>query len=92
MKCCDTTEKKDGREEGRMRFSGLARLGIIGTALTCIACFTPLAVALLGLVGLAGWAGYLDYALFPMLAVSVGLLFVGLVRPRAGAGNAEGKR
>ena len=70
--------------------SGLARLGIIGTILTCIACFTPLAVALLGVIGLARWAGYLDYILFPLLAVFVGLLLVGLVRRRPNEKRMEG--
>lgn len=82
MKCCDTNDGKGAREEGQNKLTGLARLGIIGTALTCIACFTPLAVTLLGVIGLAGWAGYLDYILFPLLAVCVGLLLVAFARLR----------
>lgn len=80
MKCCDTNEEKDAREEGQNKLTGLAWFGSIGAALTCLACFTPLAVTLLGVVGLAGWAGYLDYILFPLLAVFVGVLMVGLSR------------
>ncbi len=34
----------------------------------------------LGAIGLAAWAGYLDYVLFPLLAVFVGLVLLGLVR------------
>ena len=83
MKCCGLNyEVKVACEEGRMKISRLARLGIIGTILTCLACFTPLAVTLLGVIGLAAWAGYLDYILFPLLAVFVGLLVVGLIRTR----------
>lgn len=73
-----------------VKLSGLTRLGIIGTVLTCLACFTPLAVALLGVIGLAGWAGYLDYILFPLLAVFVGLLLVGLGRRRPDAKRGKG--
>jgi mercuric ion transport protein len=82
MKCCDTNEEKNAREEGQNKLSGLTWLGIVGTVLTCIACFTPLAVTLLGVIGLARWAGYFDYVLFPLLALFVGLPLVGLVRRR----------
>ncbi|MBI2883859.1 MAG: mercury resistance system transport protein MerF [Candidatus Methylomirabilis oxyfera] len=64
---------------------------MIGTALACIACFTPLAVTLLGVIGLAGWAGYLDYVLFPLLAVCVGFLLVGLVRRRSDSAKLKGE-
>jgi hypothetical protein len=79
MKCCDSSEKKVA-QEGGTKLTGLAWLGIGGTIFTCLACLTPLAVTLLGVIGLAGWAGYLDYALFPLLAVCVGLLLVGFIR------------
>jgi len=82
MKCCETSKEKVTQDERRTKLSGLARLGIVGTVLTCIACFTPFAVILLGVIGLAGWAGSLDHVLFPLLALFVGLLLVGLVRRR----------
>lgn len=91
MKCCNTNEEKGAREEGQNKLTGLAWLGISGTVLTCIACFTPLAVTLLGVIGLAGWAGYLDYILFPLLAVCVGLLLVGLVRRRSDTAKLKGE-
>src|SRR5574337_39400 len=91
MKCCDANEKKGVREEKQNKLTGLARLGIVGTVLTCIACFTPLAVTLLGVVGLARWAGYLDYILFPLLAVCVGFLLVGLVRRRPDSAKLKGE-
>ena len=80
MKCCDSNQEKDRQAACPTQLSGLARLGIGGTIFTCIACFTPLAVTLLGVIGLARWAGYLDYALFPLLALCVGVLMVGLSR------------
>jgi len=73
-----------------MKLPRLARLGIIGTILTCVACFTPVAVILLGGIGLATWAGYLDYNLFPLLAVFIGLLAVGLIQRRRGKKQVEG--
>lgn len=91
MRCCESHEEKRVGEECRTKFSGLARLGIIGTIFACVACFTPLAVTLLGVIGLAGWAGYLDYVLFPLLAVCVGLLLVGLVRRRSDSAKLKGE-
>lgn len=91
MKCCETDKEKVTQDERRTKLSGLARLGIVGTVLTCIACFTPLAVTLLGVVGLARWAGYLDYILFPLLAVCVGFLLVGLVRRRSDSAKLKGE-
>jgi len=79
MKCCETNKEKVTQDERRMKLSGFGWLGIIGITLTCLACFTPLAVTLLGVIGLAQWAGYLDYALFPLLALCVGLLLVGFI-------------
>jgi|GEM_PF-3037274 len=80
MKCCDTNEEKGTREDKQSKLTGLAWLGIGGTIFACLACVTPLAVTLLGVIGLAGWTGYLDYALFPLLALCVGLLLVELIR------------
>ncbi len=91
MKCCETNKEKVTQDERRTKLSGLGWRGIIGTTLTCLACFTPLAVTLLGVIGLAGWAGYLDYILFPLLAVCVGLLLVGLVRRRSDTAKLKGE-
>ncbi|MBZ0170687.1 MAG: mercury resistance system transport protein MerF [Kofleriaceae bacterium] len=38
-----------------------------------------------------GWAGYLDYALFPVLAVCVGLVLLGLARRRSDDGKLKGE-
>lgn len=82
MNCCETNTKKVTQGGRQTKLSGAGWLGIGGIVLTCLACFTPLAVTLLGVIGLAGWAGHLDYVLFPLLAVCVGLLLVGLLRRR----------
>ena len=91
MKCCDTNEEKDAREEGQNKLTGLAWFGSIGAALTCLACFTPLAVTLLGVIGIARWAGYLDYILLPLLALFAALLLIGLVRRRSDGAKLKGE-
>lgn len=91
MKCCDANAEKVAQAESPIKLSRVARLGLIGTLLTCLACVIPLAIALLGVIGLARWVGYLDYVVYPLSAVFVGLLVVGLVRSRRERGKPEGE-
>jgi mercuric ion transport protein len=59
--------------------------GAAGTVITALCCFTPILAVLLPAVGLGAWLSGADYVLFPLLAVSLGLLAFGLYRRRAGA-------
>lgn len=59
--------------------------GAVGTVITALCCFTPILAVLLPAVGLGAWLSGADYVLFPLLAVSLGLLAFGLYRQRAGA-------
>lgn len=60
----------------------LLRTGIIGTVVAVICCFTPVLVILFGVVGLSAMVGWLDYALFPALAVFLGITVYALMRRR----------
>lgn len=59
--------------------------GAVGTVVTALCCFTPILAVLLPALGLGAWLSGADYVLFPLLAVSLGLLALGLYRQRAGA-------
>ena len=58
----------------------LIKTGAIGSIITAICCFTPALVWVLGLIGLTAVVAYLDYALFPLLALFIGLAVVGILR------------
>ena len=47
--------------------------GAAGSIIAAICCFTPALVVLLGAVGLSAWLAWLDFALFPLLALFLGL-------------------
>ena len=73
----DESERGDRRSVGRSR---ILKAGLIGTILTALCCFTPVLVVLFAALGLTALVGYLDFVLFPLLAVFVLLLMVGLYR------------
>ncbi len=58
----------------------LIKIGAIGSILTAICCFTPVLVWVLSLIGLAAIVVYLDYVLFPLLAVFIVLIVIGVSR------------
>ncbi len=62
----------------------LFRTGITGAVVAAVCCFTPALVIALGAVGLASWLAWLDFVLLPLLAVSLGIMAIGLVRMRRG--------
>jgi mercuric ion transport protein len=73
-----------------MKNATILRTGIIGSVVAAICCLTPILVIGLGLFGLSAWLGWIDYALFPALAIFLGLTVWGLWRRRAVAGCATG--
>lgn len=60
----------------------LLKVGVVGAVVTALCCFTPVLVILFGALGLAALVGYLDYVLFPLLAVFLVLIIVGLVKSK----------
>lgn len=60
----------------------LLKIAVIGAIITALCCFTPLLVLLFGALGLAALVGYLDIVLFPLLAVFLVLIVVGLMRKK----------
>ncbi|MDA0703892.1 MAG: mercury resistance system transport protein MerF [Proteobacteria bacterium] len=65
-----------------MRDRKLLWTGAVGGAVAAVCCFTPLPVILLGALGVSVWLGWADYILFPMLALSLGMMALALVRMR----------
>jgi mercuric ion transport protein len=59
--------------------------GAVGAVVTALCCFTPILAVLLPALGLGIWLSGADYVLFPVLAVSLGLLAFGVYRQRARA-------
>ncbi|WP_416202618.1 mercury resistance system transport protein MerF [Marinobacter sp. X15-166B] len=60
----------------------LIKVGAIGGVVTALCCFTPVLIWLFALLGISALVGYLDYVLFPLLAVFLILLAIGLRRRR----------
>lgn len=58
----------------------ILRAGIIGAIVTAICCFTPVLVILSSVLGLTALVGYLDYVLFPLLAMFLVLIAVGIIK------------
>ncbi|TFB12986.1 mercury resistance system transport protein MerF [Filobacillus milosensis] len=50
-------------------------VGLIGAFIILLCCATPILVILLGVIGLGAITGYIDYALIPVLAFFLGLIF-----------------
>jgi len=55
-------------------------VGGIGTPILALCCFTPILVIFFGLIGLSFMVPYLDYVLFPLLALFLIILCVGLCK------------
>jgi mercuric ion transport protein len=58
----------------------LLKTGLIGTVLLSVFCFTPVLVVLFGLAGLSAFVGYLDPVLYPLLAASILITIIALIR------------
>ena len=52
----------------------LLRTGACGTGFAMICCFTPVLVVLLPAIGLGAWLAWADYVLWPVLAISLGIM------------------
>ena len=60
----------------------LVKLGVGGTIITAICCFTPVLVWIFGAIGLVAVVAYLDYVLFPLLAVFLLMVVIGLLQKK----------
>ena len=58
----------------------LVKFGVGGGIITAICCFTPVLVWIFGAIGLVAVVAYLDYVLFPLLAVFLVVVVIGLLR------------
>ncbi|MEP3562382.1 MAG: mercury resistance system transport protein MerF [Marinobacter sp.] len=58
----------------------LIKIGVIGGVFTALCCFTPILIWMFALLGISALVGYLDYVLFPMLAIFLVFLVIGLVQ------------
>lgn len=56
----------------------ILKTGIGGFVISALCCFTPLLVIVLGAIGLSAWLLWVDYVLFPIMALSMGLIAYGL--------------
>jgi mercuric ion transport protein len=68
------------RKEGACMNKKLVKLGVGGGIITAICCFTPVLVWIFGAIGLVAVVAYLDYVLFPLLAVFLVVVVIGLLR------------
>jgi mercuric ion transport protein len=60
----------------------ILKTGIGGFTLSALCCFTPLLVIVLGAVGFSAWLAWLDFVLFPIMALSMGMIAYGLYARR----------
>lgn len=60
----------------------ILKTGFGGLVASAVCCFTPLLVVVLGAVGLSAWVLWLDYIVFPVMALSMGLIAYGLYSRR----------
>ncbi|MFZ5673192.1 MAG: mercury resistance system transport protein MerF [Pseudomonadota bacterium] len=72
-----------------MNDRALIRIGAAGATVAAICCATPVLAVLLPLVGLGAWLVRADLVLFPLLAVSLGLIAWGVYRRRTKAACCE---
>jgi mercuric ion transport protein len=56
----------------------ILKTGVGGVVVSALCCFTPILVIVLGATGLTAWLLWLDYVLFPIMALSMGLVAYGL--------------
>ncbi len=60
----------------------ILKTGIGGFVVSALCCFTPILVIILGGIGLTAWVAWVDFVLFPVMALSMGLIAYGLYARR----------
>jgi mercuric ion transport protein len=72
-----------GHQRGQALNRTVITAGIIGSMVAAACCATPILAIVLGALGLGAWLSKADFVLLPLLAVSLGLIALGLCRWRA---------